>query len=118
MEQITLHHPSNHTKYRCLTQEEVAEIEPLLVDILREGKLVYDLPTIEEMRQRRQADVTSSRPWRPAPHESPRLPRLTDQKSVGSQAGTDPVSDGQEPLSGHHTLREIAPSCTPPWSRR
>ncbi len=57
MEQITLHHPSNHAKYRCLTQEEVAEIEPLLVDVLQEGKLVYDLPTIEQMRRGRQADV-------------------------------------------------------------
>jgi len=28
-----------------------------LVEVLREGKLVYDLPTIDMMRARRQADV-------------------------------------------------------------
>jgi len=57
MDQVTLHHPSDHTRFRTLPQHEIAEAEPLLVDILREGKLVYDLPTIEAMRQRREADV-------------------------------------------------------------
>jgi nicotinate phosphoribosyltransferase len=57
MERITLRHPSNHSKYRFLAHEDVAEIEPLLVDVLREGELVYDLPSIEEMRHIRQADV-------------------------------------------------------------
>jgi nicotinate phosphoribosyltransferase len=36
----------------------VSEIEPLLVDVLREGKLVYDLPTIDAMREQRTADVS------------------------------------------------------------
>jgi len=58
MSRVTLRHPSNHTKYRFLAQEEFAEIEPLLVDVLQEGKLVYDLPAIEQMRQGRQADVS------------------------------------------------------------
>jgi nicotinate phosphoribosyltransferase len=57
MGQIVLHHPTAHTKYRTLSQEEVKEIEPLLVDVLKDGKLVYDLPSIGEMRQRRQADM-------------------------------------------------------------
>jgi nicotinate phosphoribosyltransferase len=58
MERLTLRHPSEHATYRTLGQEEIAEIEPLLVDVLVEGKLVYDLPTIDEMRERRQADVS------------------------------------------------------------
>jgi nicotinate phosphoribosyltransferase len=57
MEQITLRHSSDHTKYRTLTHEDIAETEPLLVDVLKEGKLVYDLPSIEEIRERREADV-------------------------------------------------------------
>jgi nicotinate phosphoribosyltransferase len=38
-------------------QDEISEIEPLLVDILQDGRRVYDLPTIDEMRARRKADV-------------------------------------------------------------
>jgi nicotinate phosphoribosyltransferase len=57
MEQIALHHPTDHTKYRTIDQDNVLEIEPLLVDVLRDGELVYDLPSIEEMRERRQADL-------------------------------------------------------------
>jgi nicotinate phosphoribosyltransferase len=57
MEGIMLRHPTDHTKYRTLNRERQSEIEPLLVDVLREGKRVYDLPSIEEMRARRVADV-------------------------------------------------------------
>jgi len=57
MGRILLHHPTEHTTYRTLDRDEISEIEPLLVDILNEGQLVYDLPSIEEMRQRRRADL-------------------------------------------------------------
>jgi nicotinate phosphoribosyltransferase len=57
MEELPLHHPSQHTKYRTLARDDVSDLEPLLVDVLREGKLVYGLPSIEEMRERRQKDV-------------------------------------------------------------
>jgi nicotinate phosphoribosyltransferase len=57
MEQLMLRHPSDHTDYRSLARSDVAEIEPLLEDVLVEGELVYELPTLEEIRQRRQADV-------------------------------------------------------------
>ena len=62
MAEIVLHHPTQHTRYRSLAKEEVSEIEPLLVEVLREGRLVYDQPTIEEIRERRRADVTSLDP--------------------------------------------------------
>ncbi|MBI2877331.1 MAG: nicotinate phosphoribosyltransferase [Candidatus Tectomicrobia bacterium] len=57
MDHIILHHPSDHTKQRVLTRGDVTEVEPLLVDVIKEGKQVYDLPHIEAMRQRREADL-------------------------------------------------------------
>jgi nicotinate phosphoribosyltransferase len=57
MERIRLQHPSVPTKFRTLQKNEVTEIEPLLVEVLREGKLMVDLPDIEGMRARRRADV-------------------------------------------------------------
>ncbi len=57
MERIVLRHPSDHTKRRVLHRDEISQIEPLLQDILVEGKLVAELPSIEEMRAQRQADV-------------------------------------------------------------
>lgn len=57
MTQLVLRHPSDQTKFRVLERTEVSEIEPLLVDVLCEGKLVYELPPLEEIRQRREADL-------------------------------------------------------------
>lgn len=57
MKYIHLRHPSDHTKYRVLTHDKITRIEPLLEDILVDGKLVYDLPTVEDMRRRREEDV-------------------------------------------------------------
>ena len=57
MQRIQLHHPTDHAKQRILEKSEVSEIEPLLVEVLREGKLIIDPPDIESMRATRQADV-------------------------------------------------------------
>lgn len=54
---LMLRHPASYTKYRYLEQEEISEIEPLHVQVLQGGRLVYDLPDIEAMRNRRRADV-------------------------------------------------------------
>ncbi|MCZ2096464.1 MAG: nicotinate phosphoribosyltransferase [Chloroflexota bacterium] len=54
---LVLHHPSDHTKSRTLERDAISQIEPLLVEVLRDGKLVYELPTIEQMRARREDDV-------------------------------------------------------------
>jgi nicotinate phosphoribosyltransferase len=35
----------------------LSQVEPLLVEVLCDGRLVYDLPTIDQMRILRQADV-------------------------------------------------------------
>jgi len=61
-DEIVLRHPTNHTKFRCLKREEVSQIEPLLVEVFKEGKLVYNQPTLEQMRQIREQDVESLDP--------------------------------------------------------
>jgi nicotinate phosphoribosyltransferase len=57
LETIRLHHPSEPTKYRVLSAENVTEIEPLLVGVLEEGKRLRERPAIEAMRALRIADV-------------------------------------------------------------
>jgi nicotinate phosphoribosyltransferase len=57
MESVDLFHPTEHTKHRRLEASEISQIEPLLVEIVRDGKLVYDLPDIEAMRALRRSDV-------------------------------------------------------------
>jgi nicotinate phosphoribosyltransferase len=57
MDRITLRHPTDHAKSRTLPKSEISEIEPLLVEIMRDGRVVYEVPTIEEMRARRHADI-------------------------------------------------------------
>jgi nicotinate phosphoribosyltransferase len=56
-DEIMLHHPTQSSKYRELKSDFVTEVEPLLVDILREGKLVAEMPPIDGLRERRDADV-------------------------------------------------------------
>ena len=57
MTDLVLHHPSDHARYRTLQRSDVQEIEPLLIDVLKDGQLVCDLPTIEAMRANRRADM-------------------------------------------------------------
>jgi nicotinate phosphoribosyltransferase len=57
MREVVLHHPTEHNVQRTLGRRDIDEIESLLVDVLDEGALVYDLPSIEEMREQRKADI-------------------------------------------------------------
>lgn len=54
---IALRHPSDHTKYRYASQGELSHMEPLLTEVLREGRLVAERPDLDTLRARRQADV-------------------------------------------------------------
>jgi len=54
---ICLHHPFDHTKSRTLYTVQLSKIEPLLEDILVDGELVYDLPSLEEIRSTREKDL-------------------------------------------------------------
>jgi len=56
-DEIVLRHPSDAQSYRRLDTESISEIEPLLVDITVDGELVYELPSIEEMRRVRDQDL-------------------------------------------------------------
>jgi nicotinate phosphoribosyltransferase len=56
-ESICLHHPTDATKFRTLHKEEISKIELLHIDIISKGELVYEIPTIAEMRQQRQQDI-------------------------------------------------------------
>jgi len=57
MDCIMLQHPEEPHKNRRLCRDEIPEIEPLHVQVLDEGTLVYDLPDIETMRKQRQMDI-------------------------------------------------------------
>lgn len=54
---LLLRHPSQQHVYRSLAPADISGIESLLVEVLRDGQLVYDLPPIDAMRQARQADL-------------------------------------------------------------
>jgi len=55
--EICLHHPMDSSKKRILTKDQISKVEKLLFDILVDGKLVYDFPSIEEIRKIKQNDI-------------------------------------------------------------
>jgi nicotinate phosphoribosyltransferase len=57
MDPIVLRHPTDHTKHRTINQADLSMIEPLLVDVLDKGRIVYEFPSIDALRQIRIADV-------------------------------------------------------------
>ncbi len=54
---LMMRHPLDAGKRRVLEQQRITRMEPLLVEVLNEGKLGYELPDIEEIRKQRQADT-------------------------------------------------------------
>ncbi|MEI8167938.1 MAG: nicotinate phosphoribosyltransferase, partial [Chloroflexales bacterium] len=56
-ERLPLRHPGDFSRHRTLERAAISNIEPLLVEVLREGRLVNELPTLEAIRARRSADV-------------------------------------------------------------
>ncbi len=54
---IQMHHTTEQTKQRSLIKDQISRVEPLMVNILDNGKLVYDLPNIDEIRKVRQNDM-------------------------------------------------------------
>ena len=54
---LSMHHPTDSGKHRSILQDHVTKAEPLLIDILTEGKLVYTFPSIDEIRQVRNKDL-------------------------------------------------------------
>jgi len=56
-DQFVLRHPTDHTKYRTINRSDLSLIEPLLVNVLEDGKIVYEFPSVEELRKVRILDV-------------------------------------------------------------
>jgi nicotinate phosphoribosyltransferase len=54
---ILLRHPTEPSKQRVLERDSIPEFEPLLLDVLVNGTLARDMPTIEDMRQLRDGDL-------------------------------------------------------------
>jgi nicotinate phosphoribosyltransferase len=54
---LCLHHPTDHTKTRTCDAAHISRIEPLLVNVWRDGQQVYTLPSLEEIRDTRAADL-------------------------------------------------------------
>jgi nicotinate phosphoribosyltransferase len=57
MERIVARHPFDHAKARVLPADDIAAIEPLLVEVWRDGQPLGGAEPIEVLRQRRAADV-------------------------------------------------------------
>lgn len=54
---LELRHPTMATKRRFLAQDEIDHVEKLLVPVILDGEIVYEKPTIEEMREIRDVDI-------------------------------------------------------------
>ena len=59
---MILHHATSQSKKRILRKNHITRIEPLLETILDKGKLVYNFPSIEQMRELRKKDIESLDP--------------------------------------------------------
>ncbi len=56
-EDIILHHATSQSKKRTLGKDHISKLEPLLETILDDGKLVYEFPSIDEIREIRRKDI-------------------------------------------------------------
>ncbi len=54
---LSLHHPNAPGKHRTLPRNHISKAEPLLVEIFKEGKVIYNFPSIDEIRQTRLNDL-------------------------------------------------------------
>ncbi len=54
---LFLHHPTEEQIQETIRACDISKIEPLLTDVLKDGRRVCHQPTIEEMRRVRQGDI-------------------------------------------------------------
>ncbi len=54
---LVLRHPTRHGSSRALAREEISGVEPLLVEVLRDGTRIGPEDDMDTMRARRDADV-------------------------------------------------------------
>lgn len=58
METLVLRHPSDHAKFRTIASRDVSEVELLHTEVMAEGKVIIEMPPLDELRQRRNQDVS------------------------------------------------------------
>jgi len=56
---LELFHPQRPGVSRAFAMNEIDGMEPLLVEVMKNGRLVYDFPDIEHMNNIRQSDMES-----------------------------------------------------------
>ncbi len=54
---LVLRSPLDHTKKRTLQKEDISVVEPLLVDVLKDGQQTYECPPLDKLREQRVRDV-------------------------------------------------------------
>lgn len=59
---LILRHPTMERKRRSLQAEDIARIEKLLKPVIKNGEIVTDRPSFQEMRQTRDADIEALDP--------------------------------------------------------
>lgn len=59
---LTLRHPTMERKRRTLEEAEIDHIEKLLVPVIKDGKIVSERPSFEEMRKTRDKDIEALDP--------------------------------------------------------
>ena len=57
MEVLSLRHPLSSAKFRSIARSEISKMEPLLIEVIKDGKIIYDFPPIEELRKQRKSDL-------------------------------------------------------------
>lgn len=56
-DKVIVHHPLKSDVFRVLSAETISSFEPLLVDIIKDGRIVYDFPSMEMLRRNRELDL-------------------------------------------------------------
>jgi nicotinate phosphoribosyltransferase len=59
---LELRHPTMERKRRTLVEEDIDHIEKLLTPVIRDGEIIIERPTIEEMRKTRDQDIEALDP--------------------------------------------------------
>lgn len=57
MKEIPISHPFEPTKRRHIHRRDLSHIEPLLVDVMKNGKVIAELPDIDGLRTQREEDI-------------------------------------------------------------
>jgi nicotinate phosphoribosyltransferase len=57
MDPLLTHHPTQFGAERSFRREEISQVEPLLVEVLHDGRRVSESPSLDEMRGQRESDL-------------------------------------------------------------